>query len=79
MFRNVLKCSNGRVNKAAEMSATKPKTRKRVVSHTGKTPLTIYPTNELKSALAVLAKECDRDLSSQCVAMLKQCVGNTKN
>jgi hypothetical protein len=43
-----------------------------------KPSITIYPTMELRGALETLAKECDRDLSSQCVAMLKQCVANTK-
>lgn len=61
------------------MATTKTKTRKGVVSPTRKTPLTIYPPDELRATLEVLAKECDRDLSSQCVAMLKQCVGNLKN
>jgi hypothetical protein len=60
------------------MSAAKTKSRKGAVSPTEKTPLTIYPPNELKVALSALAKECDRDLSSQCVAMLRQCVANKK-
>ena len=41
--------------------------------------ITIYPGDALKAALETLAKEMDRDLSSQCVAMLKASVGNLKN
>ena len=40
--------------------------------------ITIYTPQELRGALETLAKEMDRDLSSQCVAMLRQCVENLK-